>query len=375
MSFTIDMQELANKLQAARERPSTATAMLGFDGYVDYIQKAVQTSTKDTPAYFESLSDFGKHIVSAAGKSAQVELRTAVTKFGGNAPIMAHALARVGIRNYCVGTMGYPVLHDSFRELHEHCTVLSIGEPAITNALEFGDGKLILSETSTFKDIDLHYIHRLCGNDFLDKAIEESGLIAMVDWANLPNCTALWDQLCDHMAAIAVKEKLFFFDLCDPSKKSGQEIRQVLGVIGRYRRLGKTILGLNENEALKLYRALRDPGVTSDEGAEEELPVPLTEVSKFIFDRTDIDVLLVHPVNCALLATDSGVIELPGKVVGRPKILTGGGDNLNAGFCFGLLNDFSLEESALLGMATSGAYVSSGYSPTIADLITYLNSW
>ncbi|NJO01528.1 MAG: hypothetical protein HC880_07420 [Bacteroidia bacterium] len=67
--------------------------------------------------------------------------------------------------------------------------------------------------------------------------------------------------------------------------------------------------------------------------------------------------------------------ELPGRVVAKPRISTGGGDNLNAGFCFGQLLGFSLPESLLLGMATSGAYVASGESPDIPALVAYLWQW
>jgi hypothetical protein len=366
-----------------------ARALLGFDGYVDHIQKAVQTSIGDSQEHFQSLTDFGKHIAAAAGKSAQVELQTTMHKFGGNAPIMAHALAQLGASNTCVGTLGYPNLHDSFRQMHNGCTLLSIGEPAMTNALEFGDGKLILSETSTFKDLDLSHVIRLLGKEVLDKAIAGCRLVALVDWANLPKCTLLWEHFYAHLEALGLQDKIFFFDLCDPSKKAKGEIREILSVIGRYGRLGKTILGVNENEALKICRALTDAGPdgagspgaeganhTGKEAAGSACPEPtsgLSGVAKFIFDRIEIDVLLVHPVDCSLIATRDGVTRLPGRVIDQPKILTGGGDNFNAGFCFGLLNDLSLEESALLGMATSGAYVRNGYSPSVTEVINFLN--
>lgn len=381
MSNTIVVEQVIQKLAALGERIPAPKALLGFDGYVDYIQKAVQTSTGEESRHFQTLSDFGKHVALAAGKSAQVELRTIVTKFGGNAPIMAHALAQLGTPNYCIGTMGYPNLHDTFHQLHERCTILSVGEPAITNALEFGDGKLILSETSTFKDLDLGHVLRILGENVLDHALDESKLIAMVDWVNLPKCSCLWEQIYERLKSRGVRGRLFFFDLCDPSKKTRQEIQEILTIIGRFRQLGKTILGLNENEAGKIYLALSDdePGGDTNsvgtEGAGEGRPHRLTEISQFIFDRTNIDILVVHPVDCSLITTNSGVTRLSGKRVDQPKILTGGGDNFNAGFCFGLLNDLSPEESAMLGMATSGAYVCNGCSPAVPEVIEFLKTY
>src|SRR5688572_28661871 len=50
----------------------------------------------------------------------------------------------------------------------------------------------------------------------------------------------------------------------------------------------------------------------------------------------------------------------------KPKVLTGGGDNLN-GYCLGLLFGFSLQQCILLGMAVSGAYIQNGTSPDIKE--------
>lgn len=374
MLLTAGTTGLLQKLSALQQQSSSHKALIGFDGYVDLIQKAVQSSAANDREYYHSLNDIGEHIAAAAGKSAQIELRTITTKLGGNAPIMANALAQLGTANYCVGTMGYPQLHEVFQQMHHRCTVLSVGEPAKTNALEFEDGKLILSELGTFEQFDLNSILRLKGKDFLDKPLKESKLIAMVDWTNLPHCTQLWKQMHAHVNQLGLTEKIYFFDLCDPSKKTNLEIREVLQVISRFTELGTTILGLNENEALKVYYALHGVNPLDGEHIAAIHTDDLTAVTQFIFNYVKTDAVVVHPVDRSLLVTKKGVITLPGKVVSHPKILTGGGDNLNAGFCFGLLNHFSLEESVLLGMATSGAYVQNGCSPTVSDLITYIEA-
>jgi sugar/nucleoside kinase (ribokinase family) len=89
----------------------------------------------------------------------------------------------------------------------------------------------------------------------------------------------------------------------------------------------------------------------------------------------DIDLLLVHPVDRSITVSEKGTLELTGRVIEKPKILTGGGDNLNAGFCLGLINGFDIEECMMLGMATSGAYVQQGVSPTLNDLVKFLKEF
>jgi len=85
--------------------------------------------------------------------------------------------------------------------------------------------------------------------------------------------------------------------------------------------------------------------------------------------------LLIHPIDSCYLFQDGNQFYLKGHVVAKPKITTGGGDNFNAGFCYGLLNSLSPEACMLTAMATSGAYVMYGESPTRASLINYIKTF
>ena len=89
----------------------------------------------------------------------------------------------------------------------------------------------------------------------------------------------------------------------------------------------------------------------------------------------NIDYLLIHPIDRTILFHQREVIEMQGRLVTEPKVLTGGGDNLNGGYCLGLLAGFSVTECMLLGMATSGAYIQNGVSPDLKEIIDYVNVW
>ena len=65
----------------------------------------------------------------------------------------------------------------------------------------------------------------------------------------------------------------------------------------------------------------------------------------------------------------------PGPYEPNPKLTTGAGDNFNAGFCFGQVLGLSTQLSLVLGTATSGYYVRNAKSPTLKDIITFLNYW
>ncbi len=364
----MDIKPIINEIIEQLEKADTKQfqMLVGLDGYVDKIQRVVKAQVGEENEYFSTIADFSLHTGKAAGKSAQIELVTQETKLGGNAPIMAHALGCLGIKNYCIGNFGFPETEAVFRQIHHNSTLVSLGPPAETNALEFDDGKLILSEVSPFKPLNWEVVKKTIGLEKLTNYVAQSQIVALVDWCNLPFATGIWHGILTEILPTLSKEnRHFLFDLADPSKKSKEEIAAALEVINEYSTYGQVTLGLNENEARKLYHAIE--GNSNEEN--------LKAICQVIFEHFHITNLLVHPLDCSIIVTKSGIQEVPGKLVRKPRISTGGGDNLNAGFCFGQLLGLSLEASAVLGMATSGAYVQNGASPDMEALIVYLKQW
>lgn len=75
-------KRVKENLASLQGKRTTEKAMVGFDGYVDMIQRAVRSAKVTNNFFFNSLSKLGHHIVAAAGKSSQVELRPFETKLG-----------------------------------------------------------------------------------------------------------------------------------------------------------------------------------------------------------------------------------------------------------------------------------------------------
>lgn len=366
--FLIDTRK---KLAQISSSSFSKKVFVGLDGYIDLIQRAVKMQGKDGPLYFETLKDFGEHISRAAGKSAQVELVTQETKLGGNAPIMAHAMGSLGFPTSCIGNFGKDAIQKVFTAIHDQVTLLSIGDSAMTNALEFHDGKLILSEVGPFKNLDWEYVKKVSDLDQLTNEINTSSLIALVDWCNLPHSTEIWRGILeDVISKNDTKDRYFFFDTADPSRRSDEELKQALDVIEDYNQYGKVTLGLNENETEKLYASLNRINATV-----EDESISLIEKGVYIFKNIKVWNLLIHPTNRAISINNNGISEINGRFVKQPKISTGGGDNFNAGFCLGLLSGLDMESSMITGMANSGAYVQNGKSCSLADLKDYLKNW
>ncbi len=383
---------LIKALNTYQKSGQSFKAIVGFDGYVDKIQKVVRSKNGSQSVYYNTITEIANHVATLAGVSGQIEIRNLELKLGGNAPIMANSLGALNIKNTCIGTMGYPDLNNVFEEMHPNCQVVSIAEPAQTNAMEFDDGKLIFSEVSTFEQLTWTYVAAVTGMENLSKWIYESQLVSFVDWANLNYCTDIWEGVLEDIVVtlnpspnekeigryyevnkkiadeegIGMRHKNYFFDLCDPSKRSKEEILAALSVINRYKPYGKVTLGMNENEARKVYKSL---------DGENSSVVDLQTVARYIFDKITVHQVLIHPTDRSIVATENKIFEVKGRLVPEPRILTGGGDNLNAGFCLGLVLDLPIEQTMLLGMANSGTYITNRASPNVEELVEYLEMW
>ena len=365
---------LLSTQDALRQLPQTSLpekAFVGLDGYIDLIQRPVQARTNDDVTYFSTIADFAAHLGKAAGKSAQVELVTQETKLGGNSPIMANALGTFGFSTTCLGTFGEDNIEKVFLDVSDKVNMLSVGDASNTNAMEFDDGKLIFSELSPFRDLKWEKIKERCSLDTLVYAMDSASLIALVDWCNLPHSTNFWQGMQkEALPRLSKKDRTIFFDIADPTRRSDAEVFEALATISGYVDYGEIVLGLNENETEKVFDCLnrhQHAGSLSHDSLEEK--------ATFIYEHIGLHMLVVHPTNRSFVIDRNGITEMAGRVVGKPKISTGGGDNFNAGFCAGKLLKLTTSQSLILGMASSGSYVQNGRSSSIDDLIEYLQSW
>jgi hypothetical protein len=358
---------LGNLAQKLKTKKLDQSIMIGFDGYVDSLYEVIHKKSGTEKQFFKDISGFADHIKALSGKSGQVELSLKEIKIGGNAPIMSQATGALGFQVHCLGTLGFPKIHPVFEDLHANIQVHSLENPGQSDAFEFQDGKLIFSDCGSFDDLNWEKVKSRIGMAKLKEIYLNSHLVAIVDWVNLPHASDIWQGLLEDivMPSGSIGKK-FFFDLCDPSRKSNKEIREALQVISRYSEFGEVTLGLNENETNIVFDAFENTG---------EKDFSTEEKAKGIFDNMTIACLLIHPVNRSFAITQKGIVQKKGKLVAEPKILTGGGDNFNAGYVLGCLLDLEMEERLLLGMGCSGAYIQNGKSPDLSELAEYLETW
>src|SRR6266496_713200 len=328
-------EQTAAKLLAGVERASRLRAFVGLDGFVDEIVHVVDK--RDDAETFQRLPTIGRlaeRVASAAGRSTNIELVNQRTKLGGNGPIMANALARLGIKVTYVGALGYPHLHPVFAEFARRAEVHSIAEAGHTDALEFDDGKLMLGKTDHFKEITWDNIQLRYGRDKFIHNFSTADFVGFVNWTMVPYMTDLWESLLrEFCPACSGARRKIFFDLADPEKRTPGDIARALQLIVAFEKYFEVILGLNEKEAHEIGKVM---GLNAADRSREGLAGLAMEIQK----RAPVNVLVVHPVSYALAVSGGATSIVDGPFVDKPLITTGAGDHFNAGFCLGRLLGF-----------------------------------
>ena len=366
-------QKALEELATAADISASKKALVGIDGFIDKIVHPVDQRSGPGSNFtaVQTIAEFGARISSAAGKSANIELAPVVDKLGGNGPIMANAQLTQGVNVRYLGALGEKSIHPVFEDFAAKTRAVSLADPGITHAAEFNDGKIMFGSMASLDTINYEAICRaMNGESALANAFAESDSIAMVNWTMIPFLSDVFRDFLKKLLPSIPKnpDRIFFFDLADPEKRSREDLGEVLELFGCFERFGKVILGLNHREAEQVDALL---------GFEHlpKTPENLQVMAARIRETLKIDTVVVHPVECAVCATAEETYYVEGPLCAEPKITTGAGDHFNAGFVTARMLGISPGAALTLAVSTSGYYVRTAESPSLEDLAEFIESW
>ncbi len=361
--------QVATQLTGARSRLENSKVLVGLDGFVDTILHVVaQRDSATKYLRMEKMGDFGRKIGAAAGHSANFEFVAQMVKLGGNGPIMAHALGSYGTPMTYIGNLGAPNVHPIFADFASRATVHSIAEPGYTDAIEFDDGKLMFGKHGSLGEVNWANLIKHVPEPDLIRIIEESSLIALVNWTMLTHMTAIWQKLLTRVAPQLTGERRWLFiDLADPAKRTREDIAAALKQVTKFEKYFRVILGLNFAES-------RQVGEVLGFAAPDETYGTVTHHASQIREVLKIDTVVIHPTHFAAASDAAGSQHVVGPFTSKPKITTGAGDHFNAGFCIGRLLGLDIAASLQIGVATSGYYVRNAKSPRLDDVRKFLKA-
>ena len=351
--------------QLNQKKTVNANAVLGFDACIDNIVKVVK-GHKDYSGsvYFNSSEEFGEFLLDLKNRSSGVELHTKLSKPGGNMVITANALGNLGISIDCIGTFGLPEILPVFHTMSDNCSLYTVSETITATALEFQDSKVIMFDPGPYNKLTWEGIKEILGIESILHLFSEKQLVSFLNWSEIENTSQIWEGILDEILPFVVKtgsKPYFLTDFSDCSRRSKKEIRFAISLLGRFRDYYKVVVSLNRNEAKLIALALDLSTDCSDE-----------EFIKSLFGSANSDIVFIHRTEDALAYDGIAFEKCSTFFCKEPKILTGGGDNFNAGICYSMLRNFDLFQSLIIANAVSGYYVRSAISPDVDNLIDFL---
>ncbi len=190
-------RRIAAQIQAVEQQTAQLRAFVGLDGFVDEILHLVD-KRQDVSNFHRipTIHDFATRVEEASGRSTNMELVTQRIKLGGNGPIMANALVSAGVQVSYLGALGFPDTHPVFQPLVDRATkVFSVANPGHTDAYEFEDGKLLMGKLTPLNDMCWDKILERMGKLALAEQMEQSDLVAFVNWTMLPFMSQVWSSI------------------------------------------------------------------------------------------------------------------------------------------------------------------------------------
>ena len=330
---------------------SGAFAAVGFDGYIDRLVRVVESS--EGGSCFRTIADFAAHVGRMAGLSGDIETLALSRRYGGNAPLIAGALAALGMPAVLAGAIDDP----AFDVLPGLVRRIALGAPGDALALEFEDGKVMLADVSAMRGIERHPRLRTEEWKRSMEAFRGAALCVLVNWSSMPEMTLLWEACLDEIAARA-DAPFVYLDIADPGKRSREAVEALAALVTRRTPAGACV-GVNEKELFLLCEKL---GLNARDSVER--------ASDALCRRLERPVI-VHGIGYALAADGAHCVQRRCRMVARPRLTTGGGDHFSAGWCYARLNGLSVHEALDFASAVSGAFVEDGASPDLARVARY----
>lgn len=337
---------------------------LGFDGFVDKIYKPIKTKTRDITIPFRTMTEFSRYFGEKADKSCSVDLEPIQDKIGGNMPIVANALANLGCQTICLGAMGYPEIDPMFKAMNRNCTLLSVTNPGYCHALEFEESKLMLATNTHINSLNYQKIMESVPEPTLVRYFEQCDAFAFLNWGELINSNDIWENIlkCIIPKCKFSGKKLMLIDFSDFSKRESDEVKKMLELLEGYSEIFDITVSVNENELSLLMEKLS----LGQYG--ESYDTQMTVLA----DRLKCKNFVLHLLDTTKYIKNSKVNSLEKEIIKEPKIITGGGDNFNAGLLFGLMLGLDIENAIRIGSGLSSLYVRDAEDINFYKLKNYL---
>jgi len=340
--------------------------LLGCNGFVDgtYETVEVRRSPSELTA-MKKLRQFGELIVARADGGVGLELVPKRRCEGGFAINTGRVAACLGLMPRLPGLYGGNAIDPAYEQFKDICELESLGDPALTIALEFGDGKVLMSNLAAVSSLSWADFERHFGEQKLKEMFTGVDILGLGYWSLTSNFDDLFQGFMKQYETLTPPSRMFF-DFADIKKKSSESFIKSLELIQSFSSKIPMTLSLNEHEVLELFSRI---------GVERPELTPAAVASALAIAREKIgfDELIVHtPEFAAASSASEGEAYALQERQSNVIRLAGAGDSFNGGYLCASLGDLPLKERLVVANAVTAFFVTHATPPNKEELIAQI---
>ncbi len=345
---------------------------VGVDGYVDSLYSLVsKRDSVENFAIMTSMAEFGKKVVDTAGSSCNVERVLKKNIGGGFGPNIARALGTLGVKVDLIGCVGKPdeVFTSS---LPPTVTYHSLSEPGATCALEFNDGKVMLTDFAPVNNVTWDLIKKRIGKEKILDMFGKADAIGQGHWALVPHLNEIWAAwIAEVFPSLDGKRRFFFVDPADMTKRSTKHLSDMvtqLETINQFKGM-KVVVSLNDKEAIQISKAF--PKVSEIKEFSDYY-----QAGEKMMEHFNFHALIIHHPHFATVSTKEGTWHVKEGFTTKPRFTTAAGDHFNGGALIALASGlFTPDEAMILANACTAFFIRTGISPDVEKLCAFIDKY
>ena len=337
------------------------TISMFADGYVDEVWELVNSriSLSDYIAISQKKQLAERIMLSDTGGMA-IEMIKKRRTIGGFTANIGYAAARLGLHTILVGLYGKEALDPLYEPLGRISQLISLGNPAITHALEFDDGKILLTHMESVSKLSWDDIVEAVGKEEIISILTISDIIGVGYWASMHFFDDNLAKICGLIPQDS-KRRRFFFDFADVRKR---EETSLIATLQNFSKINKKLpitLSLNEHEGAVIFELYGE--TLDDKGG--TIPQKMESVRR----QMGIEELVVHtPYYAAASSYTEGAGFSHQKYCEKPIRTAGAGDTFNGGYLAAMSAGLNPLERLQFANATVSYFLNNGHPPSLEQL-------
>jgi len=350
------------------EAPSDVDAAVGFDGYIDHIRRLV--GERKSPRMFDEMTSFESlrqqfSRATPTETTLQFEWVESSRVPGGHTAHAGQSLSALGYDLRLLGYFGHPI-REEFESEFPDAELLSLGQPTVTEYLQFDDGKVMFTEGGSHQALNWETLCEYVPLSEMAGYLNKMDIVTIGGWPLIPEISTIWEGL---------GEQVYPMLETPPA--------DVLVLVGDVDRLRETTLRSDLESLSALDERIPVTVVSTGEQAshlgtrifEEESQLSEVALARRLRESVGVSRFAVTSPRESALATDTDAIRVRSPRVENPAEEGTFEDHFTAGLALGRAEELSTAGTLVVASAVAGYFRQHQQPPTFDELVAFIESY